>query len=72
MIVIKSSVRKASPRRGKATKQMIQWMRSFGDIVRITVESAGTHGAGLLGHVQAGGIEVLDRSSSVTLGHFGR
>ena len=28
--------------------------------MRITVESTGTHGASLLGHVQAAGIEVLE------------
>lgn len=39
---------------------MVLWMRSFGDIARVGVECTGTYGAGLLRHLQAAGIEVLE------------
>ena len=41
-------------------RQMVQWMQSFCDIARIGVECTGTYGAGLLRHLQAAGIEVLE------------
>jgi transposase len=41
-------------------RQMLQWMRSFGQVLRIGVESTGTYGAGLLRHLQAAGVEVLE------------
>lgn len=41
-------------------RQMVPWMQSFGDIARIGVECTGTYGAGLLRHLQAAGIEVLE------------
>lgn len=39
---------------------MLAWMRSFGDVQRIGVESTGSYGAGLLRYMQAAGIEVLE------------
>jgi transposase len=39
---------------------MLHWMRSFGELQRVGVESTGTYGAGLLRHLQAAGIEVLE------------
>jgi transposase len=35
-------------------------MRSFGDLQRVGVESTGTYGAGLLRHLQAAGVAVLE------------
>jgi transposase len=44
-------------------RQMLRWMRSFGQLVRVGVESTGTYGAGLLRHLQAAGVEVLEVTS---------
>lgn len=41
-------------------RQMLSWMRSFGDLTRVGVESTGTYGAGLLRHLQAAGVDVLE------------
>lgn len=41
-------------------RQMLSWMRSFGELQRIGVESTGSYGAGLLRFMQAAGIEVLE------------
>lgn len=41
-------------------RQMLAWMRSFGSLLRIGIESAGTYGAGLLRYMQHAGIEVLE------------
>ena len=41
-------------------RQMLQWMQSFGMLRRVGMESTGTYGAGLLRHLQAAGIEVLE------------
>lgn len=41
-------------------RQMLQWMRSFGTLTRVGVESTGTYGAGLLRHLQAAGVTVLE------------
>ena len=41
-------------------RQMLQWMRSFGELLRVGVESTGTYGAGLLRHLQSAGVEVLE------------
>ena len=41
-------------------RAMPAWMRSFGDIRRIGVEGTGSYGAGLLRHLQAAGIEILE------------
>jgi transposase len=41
-------------------KQMLTWMRSFGLLQRVGVESTGTYGAGLLRYLQHAGIEVLE------------
>jgi transposase len=41
-------------------KQMLVWMRSFGQLRRVGVESTGTYGAGLLRHLQNAGIQVLE------------
>jgi transposase len=41
-------------------RQMLSWMRSFGELQRVGVESTGTYGAGLLRHLQAAGVEVLE------------
>jgi transposase len=41
-------------------RQMLGWMRSFGEVQRIGVESTGSYGAGLLRFVQQAGIEVLE------------
>jgi hypothetical protein len=41
-------------------RQMIAWMRSFGEVQRIGIESTGSYGAGLLRFVQQAGIAVLE------------
>ena len=33
-------------------KQMLIWMRSFGELLRVGVECTGTYGAGLLRYLQ--------------------
>jgi transposase len=41
-------------------RQMLAWMRSFGEVVRVGVECTGTYGAGLLRHLQQSGVTVLE------------
>ena len=41
-------------------KQMLTWMRSFGQLRRVGVEATGTYGAGLLRYLQTAGVEVLE------------
>lgn len=41
-------------------RKMLVWMRSFGAVQRIGVESTGSYGAGLLRFLQQAGIEVLE------------
>src|ERR1700685_1709630 len=41
-------------------RQMLAWMRSFGDLQRVGVESTGSYGAGLLRFMQQAGITVLE------------
>ena len=41
-------------------KQMLAWMRSFGQLQRVGVEATGTYGAGLLRYLQHAGVEVLE------------
>lgn len=41
-------------------RQMLGWMRSFGELRLIGIESTGSYGAGLLRHMQAAGVEVLE------------
>ena len=41
-------------------RQMLAWMRGFGDLQRIGVESTGSYGAGLLRFMQQAGIAVLE------------
>ena len=41
-------------------RQMLAWMRSFGEVQRIGIESTGSYEAGLLRFVQQAGIEVLE------------
>jgi len=39
-------------------KLMLTWMRSFGDLQRVGVESTGSYGAGLLRYMQTAGVDV--------------
>ena len=41
-------------------RQMLAWMRSFGQLERVGVEATGTYGAGLLRHLQAASVTVLE------------
>ena len=41
-------------------RQMLDWMRSFGELRRVGIESTGSYGAGLLRFAQQAGIEVLE------------
>lgn len=48
----------ASTRQGY--RQMLAWMRSFGELQRVGVESTGSYGAGLLRFMQQAGVIVLE------------
>lgn len=41
-------------------RQMLAWMRTFGQLQRIGIESSGSYGAGLLRYMQAARIEVME------------
>ena len=41
-------------------RQMLAWMRAFGDLQRIGVESTGSYGAGLLRFMQQAKVAVLE------------
>ena len=41
-------------------RQMLTWMRSFGELQRVGIESTGSYGAGLLRFLQQAGVEVLE------------
>jgi transposase len=41
-------------------KQMMIWMRSFGELARVGIECTGTYGAGLLRYLQRAGVTVLE------------
>jgi transposase len=41
-------------------RQMLAWMRTFGDLDRVGVESTGSYGAGLLRFMSKAGVEVLE------------
>jgi transposase len=41
-------------------RQMLAWMRTFGELRRIGIESTGSYGAGLLRYMQAAHIEVME------------
>jgi transposase len=41
-------------------RQMLAWMRSFGEVQRVGIESTGSYGAGLLRFIQKAEIEVLE------------
>ena len=41
-------------------RQMLAWMRSFGELQRIGIESTGSYGAGLLRFMQQAGVAVLE------------
>ncbi|PVE20208.1 IS110 family transposase, partial [Microvirga sp. KLBC 81] len=45
-------------------RQMLAWMRSFGNLQRVGIESTGTYGAGLLRYMQTAGVEVLEVTTS--------
>ena len=41
-------------------RQMLTWMRSFGELQRIGIESTGSYGAGLLRFMQQAKVQVLE------------
>lgn len=41
-------------------RQLVAWMRSFGHLERVGVETTGSYGAGLMRHLQSVGVEVLE------------
>jgi transposase len=41
-------------------RQMLTWMRSFGELQRVGIESTGSYGAGLLRFLQQADVEVLE------------
>ena len=50
----------ASPTTRQGYRQMLAWMRSFGQLRRVGIEATGTYGAGLLRYLQNAGVEVLE------------
>jgi transposase len=44
----------------QGNRQMPAWMRSFGDLQRVSIESTGNYDAGLLRYMHIVGIEVLE------------
>src|SRR5689334_11093050 len=48
-------------------RQMLTWMRSFGDVQRIGVESTGSYGVGLLRFLQQADVTVLEVSELLRL-----
>ena len=45
-------------------RQMLAWMRSFGELQRIGIESTGSYGAGLLRFMQQAKVTVLEVTTS--------
>lgn len=41
-------------------RALVRWLRSHGDISRVGVECTGSYGAGLMRHLDAAGIDVLE------------
>ena len=41
-------------------RALLRWMRGFGDLARVGVECTGSYGAGLMRHLDAAGIDVLE------------
>ncbi len=41
-------------------RALVRWMRSFGDVARVGVECTGSYGAGLMRHLDAAGVDVLE------------
>jgi len=41
-------------------RALLRWMRTFGDVARVGVECTGSYGAGLMRHLDAAGIDVLE------------
>lgn len=40
--------------------EILEWMRSFGELVKVGVEGTGAYGAGLARHLRAKGVEVVE------------
>ena len=49
-------------------KQLLAWMRSFGQVRRVGVEATGTYGAGLLRYLRKAGVEVRPGRLTLTVG----
>ena len=47
-------------------RQMLAWMRSFGELQRIGIESSGSYGAGLQRFMQKAGIAVLEVTTPIS------
>ena len=47
----------------RGNRQMLTWMRSFGEVQRIGVEFTGSYGAGLLRFLQLAGPTVLEMTT---------
>lgn len=48
------------PADGQGYRQLLAWMRSFGDLDRVGVEGTSSYGAGLTRHLRAAGIHVIE------------
>ena len=53
-------------------RQMLAWMRSFGELQRIGIESTGSYGAGLLRFMQQAKVTVLEVTKSGQAGSAGQ
>jgi transposase len=51
---------KCFPTTRQGYKQLLGWMRSFGSLRRVGLESTGSYGAGLLRYMQSAGVEVVE------------
>src|SRR4051794_39969611 len=48
------------PTTTRGHRQLLQWLRSFGRVLKAGVEGTGSYGAGLLRHLQSEQVEVIE------------
>src|SRR5690606_42134519 len=53
-------------------EQLLAWMRGYGTIRQVGVESSGSYGAGLTRHLHTAGVAVVERSEERRVGKGGR
>jgi transposase len=57
-------VTRSFPTTRQGYRQMLAWMRTFGELRRIGIESTGSYGAGLPRYMQAAHVEVMEVAAS--------